>query len=126
MSSSGFEGFIKDLGNIVNNYESDSKEFMLKIEKEVIADTQLNTPVLSGDLKRSFTFDEPIKEGNSIVGVVGADIGVPYAEAVENGHSNENGGFIQGQFMLKKATEKIKFEEKVEDFYKKLAKKVGL
>ena len=126
MSSKGFTELINNLKSMVNGYENESKDFMKRVELEVVADAQLTTPVVSGDLKRSWTPDEPVKSGNSIIGIVGADVGVAYAEAVEAGHATTGGGFVQGQFILKKATERVKFEEKVERFYKSITKKGGL
>lgn len=128
MSSKGFTELINGLGNIVSSYDSESKTFMKKIELDVVAKAQLTTPTISGNLKRSWTPDEPIKVGlNSIKGVVGAEADVAnYAQLVEEGHPTTSGGFVQGQWILKKATESVKFDEKVEAFYKKLSKKAKL
>jgi len=129
LSSSGFENLIKDLGHIASSYEGEAKDFMKQIELEVVANTQLNTKVVSGNLKRSWTFEEPVKEGNTITGTIGSDYGIaPYAEAVEFGHETNGGGFVSGQFTLKKEVEKMdgKYQARVEKFYEDLAKRAGL
>jgi len=125
----GFNDFINSLEDIINNYESEAKDFIEGIQVETVANAILNTPVISGNLKRSWNWKPPEKTGNTISGEVGSDGGIaPYARAVELGKSTPSGGWIPGQFILTKQVEKMndEFENRAVDFFNDLTSEVRL
>ncbi len=101
----GFDGFEESINDMISSFDEKISNKLGQIGDEVIADTQLNTPVLTGNLRRSWTRSEVEKTGTTYRVECGTN--VDYAEAVEFGHK-VGSGFVRGQFMLTNAVEKKK------------------
>lgn len=102
----GFDEFEQNINDMLNNFDKKVIDKLGQIGDEVVADTQLNTPVLTGNLRRSWTRSDVEKEYTVYKVEVGTNI--DYAEAVEYGHKVGKSGFVKGQFILTNAVEKKK------------------
>lgn len=116
----GFNELEQSINDMINNFDEKISNKLSQIGDEVVADTQLNTPVLSGNLRRSWTRSEVEKVGNIYKVEVGTNI--DYAEPVEYGHKVGKSGFVKGQFMLTNAVEKKKrnIDEDLKDLIEEL------
>ena len=85
------------------------KESLDETATMVIADTKLNTPVKTGNLKRSWTHGEVKTNGTNKYIEIGSNLN--YAQPVEEGHK-QGPTFVQGKFMLKKSI--LKNEDKLQ------------
>ncbi|MHC1683421.1 MAG: HK97 gp10 family phage protein [Clostridiaceae bacterium] len=103
----GFDEFESKIDNMINSIDGIVNSKFGALLDETVANTQLTTPVQSGNLRRSWGRSKITKEGNIYKGEVGTNI--DYAEHVEYGHVTKNGGFVKGQFML---TNSVKVAEK--------------
>lgn len=103
----GFDELERLINNMIDSFDGKVSNKLSQIGDEVVANTQLNTPVLSGNLRRSWTHSDVEREGTGYKVEVGTNI--DYAEAVEYGHKTKNGGFVKGRFML---TNVVKKKEK--------------
>jgi hypothetical protein len=102
----GFEDLEEAINDMINNFDEKVSNKLGQIADEVVADTQLATPVDTGNLRRSWTRSDVEKSGTTYKVEVGTNI--DYAEPVEFGHRVGTSGFVRGQFMLTKAVEKKK------------------
>jgi len=100
----GFDEFKKSMNNMINSIDDIVDKRFGALLDEVVADTQLNTPVDTGNLKASWDRSDIYKEGNVYEAEVGTDF--DNAESVEFGHSTESGGFVKGQLMFTNAIKK--------------------
>lgn len=101
----GFDEFEQSINDMISNIDEKISNKLGQIGDEVVADTQLTTPVLTGNLRRSWTRSDVEKTGTTYTVEVGTN--VDYAEAVEFGH-RVGSGFVRGQFMLTNAVERKK------------------
>lgn len=105
----GLDKLLKDLDRLAGKVNEIIDTSLDETATEIIADTQLNTPVLSGDLRRSWTHGEVEIKGNEKVIELGSSL--EYAKAVEEGH-RQGSKFKQGRFMLRDAM--LKNEDKIQ------------
>lgn len=115
----GFDELEEAINNMINNFDEKVSNKLGQIADEVVADTQLATPVDTGNLRRSWTRSDVEKSGTTYKVEVGTNIN--YAESVEYGH-RAGSGFVAGQFMLTKAVEKKKsnIDRDLEDLAREL------
>ena len=100
----GFEEFEQSINDMVNKFDEKVSNKLGQTGDEVVADTQLSTPVLTGNLRRSWTRSNVEKTGDTYKVECGTNI--DYAEPVEYGHRVGKSGFVKGQFMLTNAVKK--------------------
>lgn len=120
----GFNELEQSINDMINNFDEKISNKLGQIGDEVVADTQLNTPVLSGNLRRSWTRSEVEKAGNIYKVEVGTN--VDYAEPVEYGHKVGKSGFVKGQFMLTNAIEKKNIDKDMEELINDIAEELKL
>ena len=74
---------------------------------DCVVEAQPNTPVVTGNLRRSIKIQELAEERNGVVsGLWGSsDTAVGYALAIEAGSHTRSGNFVQGRFMLRNAAD---------------------
>lgn len=99
----GLDEFIGYLQRISDNLDNIITESLEETATMVIADTKENTPVKTGALKRSWTYEEVEQSGDKYTLEVGSSL--IYAPFIESGH-RQGTGYVQGRFMLKDAMEK--------------------
>lgn len=92
-------------------------ETMAEDGKDWEADVRANTPMNTGDLRRSWTLDPPNKAGKAIEMELSNPL--EYAEYIEYGHRQEVGRFVpaigkrlktpyvQGYYMLRDGTARL-------------------
>ena len=97
----GLNEFINELNNISTKVDNIITNTLEETATKIVASTQLNTPVLTGNLRRSWTHDNVKKDGDKYSINVGSSL--EYAKPVEEGHRTKNGTFVQGRFMLRDA-----------------------
>lgn len=122
----GFDEFEKKLNKIINEAPEAIEKFLSEIADETIAETQFNTPVVSGNLRRSWGRSDITREGNDFTVEVGSNL--EYAQHVEYGHKTKNGGFVKGQFILTNEVEKSKknFDKSLEEYINRLTEELKL
>jgi hypothetical protein len=120
MDTFGFEEFEKTLSNIINETPKMIEDFLCEVADETIAETQLNTPVVTGNLRRSWTRSDVKREGNDFNIGVGSNL--EYAPHVEYGHKIGKSGFVKGQFILTNNVEKAKknFDKKLMEYIERM------
>ena len=76
-----------------------------KIGIAVLRDVISHTPVVTGNLRRKWKKTPVVKEGNKFT----CDVYNPveYGMYVELGHRTVNGGFVEGQYILRNAANRI-------------------
>lgn len=115
----GFDELEKQLEKLINETDIAIDEALEETCTEIIAETKLRTPVDTGNLRRSWTHDSVVKDGNKSSIELGSS--VAYAQAVEEGH-RQGSGFVQGRFMLKDSIDvygNAKLQKKIDDKLKK-------
>lgn len=122
----GFDEFERKLNKIINEAPEVIEKFLAEIADETIAETQLNTPVITGNLRRSWGRSDVKREGNNFSVEVGSNL--DYAEAVEYGHKVGKNGFVKGQFILTNEVEYAKknFDKNLERYIDKMTEELKL
>lgn len=115
----GLDVFLRDMGRLANGLDNAINEVLLETADEVIADTKLNTPVKTGNLKRSWTHGNVEHNGDTYTVEVGSSL--LYAPFVEEGH-RQGSTFVQGRFMLKDSIDKNKdkLQQKIDEKLSKI------
>lgn len=107
------KGLDEALANIENMSPSIDRELTKTLNDEGIDwrdDVRANTPVDSGELRRSMTFDGVKKHAGGFE--MSLTNNMEYAGHVEFGHRTRNKkGFVKGRYMMKKGT--IRLEERL-------------
>ena len=121
----GFKEQAEKLGKIPNGLDSALEDFLNDVGSDWRDDTRDNTPVDSGELRRSMTFEGAKKSAGGFEIAVSNNL--EYAEHVEYGHRTRDGkGYVPGVNMMrngqKGAEERISKElggliSEVEDEY---------
>ena len=94
----GLDELLNDLQRLAGKVDEIIDDSLEETATEIIADTQLNTPVLTGNLRRSWTHSNVESNGNNKSIDLGSSL--EYAQAVEQGH-RQGSGYVQGKFMLR-------------------------
>ena len=110
----GLDNFLNYMQRVESSIDNIIKESLDETATMVVADTKLNTPVKTGNLKRSWTHDNVEHNGDTYTVEVGSSC--LYAPFVEQGHRQGN-TFVQGRFMLKDSIDKNKdkLQQKIND-----------
>ena len=110
----GLDNFLNYMQRVESSIDNIIKESLDETATMVIADTKLNTPVKTGNLKRSWTHGNVEHNGDTYTVEVGSSL--LYAPFVEEGHRQGN-TFVQGRFMLKDSIDKNKdkLQQKIND-----------
>lgn len=95
---SGFIELERAITQMTQEMKTETKRALEETATEIIAEAQSRTPVLSGDLRRSWTHDEVKTSGNTQSVELGTAI--IYSEPVEEG-SRRGNSFVEGKHMLK-------------------------
>lgn len=116
----GYDELLKKLNQIPNDFDIAATKLLNEMANELVAETQLRTPVKSGTLKRSWNSTGVQSSGNNKEVEVGSN--VEYVESVEYGHRLKNGGFVKGRFMFKDALTKTSkvFYKRANDLMKEV------
>ena len=115
----GLDNFLNYMQRVESSIDNIIKESQDETATMVIADTKLNTPVKTGNLKRSWTHGNVEHNGDTYTVEVGSHL--LYAPFVEEGH-RQGSTFVQGRFMLKDSIDKNKdkLQQKINDKLSKL------
>lgn len=110
----GLNNFLNYMQRVESSIDNIIKESLDETATMVTADTKLNTPVKTGNLKRSWTHGNVEHNGDTYTVEVGSPL--LYAPFVEEGHRQGN-TFVQGRFMLKDSIDKNKdkLQQKIND-----------
>ena len=110
----GLDSFLSYMKRVESSIDNIIKESLSETATMVIADTKLNTPVKTGNLRRSWTHGDVERNGDTYTVEVGSSL--LYAPFVEEGHRQGN-TFVQGRFMLKDSIDKNKdkLQQKIND-----------
>jgi bacteriophage protein of unknown function (DUF646) len=121
----GFKEQAEKLGKIPDGLDSALEDFLNDVGSDWLSDTRVNTPVDSGELRRSMIFEGAKKSTGGFEIAVSNNL--DYAEHVEYGHRTRGGkGYVPGVHMMrdgqKGAEERISKElgaliSEVEDEY---------
>lgn len=121
----GFKEQAEKLGKIPDGLDSALEDFLNDVGSDWLSDTKANTPVDSGELRRSMTFEGAKKSAGGFEIAVSNTLS--YAEHIEYGHRTRGGkGYVPGVNMMrngqKGAEERISKElggliSEVEDEY---------
>ncbi|NRT78120.1 HK97 gp10 family phage protein [Clostridium beijerinckii] len=87
-----FEDLLKEIKNLKAELDEGLMEDLEETATEAIAETQSRTDVVTGNLRRSWTHSEVVVNSNNMSVELGSDL--EYAEAYEEGHSQEIGKYI--------------------------------
>lgn len=122
----GFDEFEKKLNKIINEVPKVIEDFLGAIADETVAETQLNTPVVTGNLRRSWGRSDVKREGNNFSVEVGSNL--EYAPAVEYGHKVGRSGFVKGQFILTNEVEYMKknFDKNLKEYVENVTEELKL
>lgn len=122
----GFDEFEEKLNKIINEAPEAIEKFLENIADEVVGETQLNTPVVTGNLCRSWGRSDVKREGNNFSVEVGSNL--EYAPYVEYGHKTKNGGFVKGRFILTSEVEYMKknFDKTLKGYVEDITKELEL
>lgn len=119
----GFYKFEKALIRILEKeYPEEMEKQLKRVATGLVADIQLNTPVDTGTLKRSWKVGK-VKNGTVEVGT-----NVEYAPMVEYGYEHESGGFVPGQHMVEKSVKQLedRLPKELEQWLQQLLKELKL
>ena len=116
----GINELLSHIQRLEDSIDNIIKESLDETATMVIADTKLNAPVKTGNLKRSWTHDNVEHNGNTYTVEVGSSL--LYAPFVEEGHRTRGNTFVQGRFMLKDSIDKNKdkLQQKINNKLSKL------
>lgn len=122
----GFEEFEEALHKLIEEVPETIEKFMANVADETVAETKLNTPVVTGNLRRSWGRSDVKREGNDFSVEVGSNL--EYAPYVEYGHKTKNGGFVKGKFILTSEVEYMKknFDKTLERYVEDITKELEL
>ena len=111
----GLDNFLNYMQRVESSIDNIIKESLDETATMVIADTKLNTPVKTGNLKRSWTHGNVEHNGDTYTVEVGSSL--LYAPFVEEGHRTRGNTFVQGRFMLRDSIDKNKnkLQQKIND-----------
>lgn len=121
----GFKEQAEKIGKIPEGLDTTLEDFLNEVGEDWLSDTKANTPVDSGELRRSMTFEGAKKSAGGFEIAVSNTLS--YSEHVEYGHRTRGGkGYVPGVNMMrngqKGAEERISKElggliSEVEDEY---------
>ena len=100
----GINELLNHIQRIEDSIDNIIKESLDETATMVIADTKLNTPVKTGNLRRSWTHGDVERNGDTYTVEVGSSL--LYAPFVEEGH-RQGKTFVQGRFMLRDGIDNI-------------------
>lgn len=104
------ENYYDEVVKATNDFDDFLKDFLIEMANRLIAETKKRTPVITGDLRRSWILGDIIGSGKNIS--VEIKNGMEYATEVEYGHRLvKNGmeiGWVDGRFMLTISIDRIR------------------
>ena len=96
----GFKEQAETIGKIPEGLDTVLEEFLNDVGSDWLEDTKANTPVDSGELRRSMTFEGAKKSAGGFEIAVSNNL--DYAEHVEYGHRTRGGkGYVPGINMMR-------------------------
>lgn len=109
------EEFSKKLNSLSYNLDREIQMIIEKYGAKLLADVKFNTPVDSGQLRRSWQS----KKGKLYYKVWN---NTEYGIFIELGHRTRNGSVVEGRYMLSKACENIEkdFLKEIEEVFDKV------
>lgn len=96
----GFKEQAEKIGKIPEGLDTTLEDFLNEVGEDWLSDTKANTPVDSGELRRSMTFEGAKKSAGRFEIAVSNNL--DYAEHVEYGHRTRGGkGYVPGVHMMR-------------------------
>ena len=115
----GINELLSHIQRLEDSIDNIIKESLDETATMVIADTKLNTPVKTGNLRRSWTHGDVERNGDTYTVEVGRHL--LYAKKKKEGN-RQGKTFVQGRFMLRDGIDnnKDKLNKKINDKLNKL------
>lgn len=108
----GFKEQAEKIGKIPEGLDSVLEDFLNDVGTDWLEDTKANTPVDTGELRRSMTFEGTKKYAGGFEIAVSNNL--DYAEHVEYGHRTRGGkGYVPGVHMMRNGQKGA--EERISD-----------
>nr|DAK63873.1 MAG TPA: type I neck protein [Caudoviricetes sp.] len=96
----GFKEQAEKIGKIPEGLDTTLEDFLNEVGEDWLSDTKANTPVDSGELRRSMTFEGAKKSAGGFEIAVSNTLS--YSEHVEYGHRTRGGkGYVPGVHMMR-------------------------
>lgn len=117
---SDFDDEIRKAQELYDDYDNLIDEVLIESADRCVAIAQPNTPVKTGNLKRSIHREEP--QGHKSITVTTKGMGVhDYASRIEEGFTGSKGGVYIGQHMVQNAIDIV--EDEMEDIFDEKVRK---